>query len=212
MTRKYIKRWLPEITHWANGGTLWYYSKASAKWVLATGPINWINDEIYVIEDEHFEARKAFALGEAIQGRKNSHWYRMESPTWDEDYMYRVEIVYPKFFKEKSSGIIVKFSSLTSGVVVEGVDSPQKGTGFTWNCFVSHDRTDWWEECDEPKWYDNIPKKGVLCWVSVSAPTNEVARIISYYNSGIEYPFGTKGGLRYKYATPVSPEEFMEGK
>ena len=76
MTRQQAKELSPAITHFANGGNLWYDN----------GLIWNKQEEIYtqsdyhsnnIIEDKHFEARKAFALGEEIENQYGDT-YRMK--------------------------------------------------------------------------------------------------------------------------------------
>jgi hypothetical protein len=60
-----------------------------------------------------------------------------------------------------------------------------------------------WLEYKEPKWYDNIPKEGVLCklW---SAVTVVVYCIVIKYESN---KFITTLGCSFENAVPVKPEE-----
>jgi len=70
MTREQAKRLEKEIAHWANGGDLWYWSDLHKSWRRDTNKELSFNEKElynYVIEDKHFEARKAFALGDPIQ-------------------------------------------------------------------------------------------------------------------------------------------------
>ncbi len=79
MTRKQAKQWLPEITHWTNGGNLWNYE--FGRWQKMEAPA--FRTKMYIIEDEHFEARKAYALGEPIEwSDKHTSWTLVENPTW----------------------------------------------------------------------------------------------------------------------------------
>ncbi len=84
MTQENAKKWLPELIHFANGGTLWGYS-SNHQWFKYKNPLVNINfkDEIIIIEDKHFEARKAFALGDPIEwSDKYTPWTITENPTW----------------------------------------------------------------------------------------------------------------------------------
>lgn len=92
MTKQDIKQWLPEITHWANGGNLWRYINRT--WCLFDSVELHISNLTCfptVIEDKHFEARKAFALGEPIKWAYNDsdEWYSAEKPSWSMSSKYR---------------------------------------------------------------------------------------------------------------------------
>jgi len=64
MNREQTKQWLPEIIAFAEGKTLWLYNNKT--WCIMKS-LTFLIDSIIVIEDKHFEARKAFALGEPIE-------------------------------------------------------------------------------------------------------------------------------------------------
>jgi len=87
MTREQARKWLLEITHYANGGDLWSFK--NNEWVrYENEQLVFTSDELkaYVIEDKHFEARKAFALGEPIeQQATNKGWFDNNSPDWSGD-------------------------------------------------------------------------------------------------------------------------------
>ena len=68
MIREEVKRLLPEINHWANGGVLYWYDSDDKTWrVIKNWSLDCLIDVPIVIEDKHLEARKAFALGEEIE-------------------------------------------------------------------------------------------------------------------------------------------------
>jgi len=93
MTKKQVIKWQKEIAFWGNGGNLWWYSHNHEEWRKWGGNISFTSDDkaSYIIEDKHFEARKAFALGEpiecAIEGYEN--WEITTNPSWNQDYKYR---------------------------------------------------------------------------------------------------------------------------
>lgn len=66
-----------------------------------------------------------------------------------------------------------------------------------------------WEPYIEPKWYENIPKNGVLCWVSDESETSQfqAERIVRVNKISIE--FVDNFGEPWKYATPVKPEDLI---
>jgi len=89
MIREQAKKWLPEITHWANGGNLWWND--GAKWLKFNGKVHTFTGEIYIIEDKHFEARKAFALGESIEVKCGitTPFKHCVKPSWNSTCEYR---------------------------------------------------------------------------------------------------------------------------
>jgi len=90
MNREQAKKWLPEIAHWANGGDLW--GCVDNEWYIIEAANMSFTNKIYVIEDKHFEARKAFALGEPIEQQSRSFtWFDNSSPDWSGD-KYRPKI------------------------------------------------------------------------------------------------------------------------
>ncbi len=91
MNRKQAKKWLPEITHWANGGNLWFYDRG--KWK----PFKHSIKELFnfhdlgkcVMEDKHFETRKAHALGEPIEIFTMNYWHIDDHPKFEDCFKYR---------------------------------------------------------------------------------------------------------------------------
>ncbi|MCD6435991.1 MAG: hypothetical protein J7L15_06340, partial [Clostridiales bacterium] len=92
MTRVNAKRWLPEITHWANGGELYVYDPFDGIWNVKLAQ-TFKTDQTYVIKDKHFEARKAFALGEEVEMYCPSKWVGWvkthDNMLWNDDWEYR---------------------------------------------------------------------------------------------------------------------------
>ncbi len=87
MTKANAKRWLPEITHWANGGTLWGRS-SNGIW-FKYKIFNFSSNETIVIGDKHVEARKVHALGESVEVLSSGVWLRCDQPKWITDKKYR---------------------------------------------------------------------------------------------------------------------------
>ena len=91
MTREETKALLPAIQHFADGGTLWkwtgvYWQKMSNEFIT----FNEDREDYYIIEDKHFEARKADALGEEVQySDEMLGWVDIEKPEWLNDHEYR---------------------------------------------------------------------------------------------------------------------------
>ncbi len=88
MTKKEAKKWLPEITHWANDGILYVYEHIDNTWYIKKGQ-TFRTNQIYVIKDKHFEARKAFALGEKIEIKTKEDWVISPKPSWLDNVQYR---------------------------------------------------------------------------------------------------------------------------
>ena len=92
MTREQAKELLPAITHFANGGEL-VSCRTDEEWFEQSQV--YINTEhLYcsnIIEDKHFEARKAFALGEEVEQMKwdTCNWGEFEQ--FHENGKYRVK-------------------------------------------------------------------------------------------------------------------------
>jgi len=82
MTKEQAKKWEKEIAFWVNGGNLWGYS-SDGDWFKYTKEGMVFGGDIYVIEDKHFEARKAFALGEPIEVKCGV------TPSWGSHCEYR---------------------------------------------------------------------------------------------------------------------------
>lgn len=70
-----------------------------------------------------------------------------------------------------------------------------------------------WEPYEEPKWYENIPPQGVLCWAGhdPEMPLVRIAIIESYDRSsmarGSNIPFVAANGTRWRAAVPLTFEE-----
>ena len=88
MNREQIKKWLPEITAYSEGKNIWQYD--GEVWVLREHPAFILRKE-YVIEDKHFKARKAHALGEPIEFIDNSGIPQTvdSNIAWSQDVVYR---------------------------------------------------------------------------------------------------------------------------
>ena len=93
MTKEQAKKLLPAITHFAKGGNLWGYN--SNEWYKQSKL--WLDDDGIqnIIEDKHFEARKADALGEEIEVSLTLHgitpWQICNHPTWSGMHHYRAK-------------------------------------------------------------------------------------------------------------------------
>jgi len=92
MNKEQLKKWLPEITHWINGGDLYVYDPIDDTWNVKVGQTFRI-DQIYVIKDRHFKLRKAYALGEEIEQTWDvgDGWQTVSSPVWDQKARYRTK-------------------------------------------------------------------------------------------------------------------------
>ena len=88
MDREQAKELLPAITHFAEGGELWWYNPSADIWTKQTkiwcSKYDMDNDGIInIIKDKHFEARKADALGEEVEHSNNETiWNIASNPDW----------------------------------------------------------------------------------------------------------------------------------
>ena len=95
MTIEQLRGVYPAITHMVNDGNLWYYSATDKKWYEQTNfimPSERGTIEVYnIIEDEHFEARKAYALGKDMEfcSKECGVWTDITDPAWMSDCEYR---------------------------------------------------------------------------------------------------------------------------
>lgn len=92
MNRKQVKHNLKAMEFWGNGGNLWFYRDGG--WFIYTLddiPFTSTERTHFIIEDKHFEARKAFALGMPIEISLNGNqpWQRSTSPSWREYNEYQ---------------------------------------------------------------------------------------------------------------------------
>ena len=82
MHRSEYQKWKVEIEAWANGAEVYVYDKIFNTWVNIKDP-DWSADELYILKDKHFNARKAFALSKPIECRnKNTEWGHVTQPGW----------------------------------------------------------------------------------------------------------------------------------
>ncbi len=103
MTRKQCKELLPEIAHFSRDGSLWFFN--DIEWIeqneVLLGGIT--HSICNVIEDTHFEARKAWALGKPIEFYNlisdENYWRDCGSsgPSWIGGYLYREKLPECKF-------------------------------------------------------------------------------------------------------------------
>ncbi|MDA3807607.1 MAG: hypothetical protein PF440_06820 [Thiomicrorhabdus sp.] len=65
-------------------------------------------------------------------------------------------------------------------------------------------------EIFEPRWYDNIPPQGILCWVSDNASTERrhVAVVVKRHTASSAYRFERTGGVFSIYATPLTQDDY----
>ncbi len=93
MNRKETKKLLPAITHFASGGDLWWYDIHKKIWRKQDGVFYTKDESCNIIEDKHFESRKAFALGEEIEYEKYTYgvktWVLRDNDSWFWSVDYR---------------------------------------------------------------------------------------------------------------------------
>jgi hypothetical protein len=145
---------------------------------------------------KHADLIIAWGMGETIQYFDDDHWYEVREPAWLPDTKYRVKPKDPNphftFIKAFAEGKkIERFNSKLQ--IWEVKDNPD------------------WYESDEyrikTEWYEEIPEKGILCWVS----DNDVKLkrhfdIIYSFDLDLTYPF--KGHVHnWIFAEPFTEEE-----
>lgn len=99
MNRALIKKYKTEFDHWLNGGEVYWYNcnykeEETDEWLPCEPECSWAIDTHYVIQDKHFEARKAHALGEEIEwitpNTSHGKWEKCDhSCLWDDSFEYR---------------------------------------------------------------------------------------------------------------------------
>jgi hypothetical protein len=63
----------------------------------------------------------------------------------------------------------------------------------------------------EPKWYENIPEQGVLCWVSdIYMDTKKMIYLVNKYNEANEFKFSYGNASCWRYATPLTKAEALQ--
>ena len=94
MTRLDAVKWKPLIDDWVNGAELWYLY-TTGEWVKVEEIFFETLDDIkIVVKDEHFEARKAYAVGLDIEMMQdfNGKWEPCDNPNWeDKETEFRVK-------------------------------------------------------------------------------------------------------------------------
>ncbi len=90
MTKENGNKWTKEITHWLNGGLLIeYYEK---QWLNVPQKKHDFEGSLYIINDKHVEARKAFTFGKEIEvSYTKDMWEDTAEPSWDVSAVYRVK-------------------------------------------------------------------------------------------------------------------------
>lgn len=158
--------------HWLNGGKLLYKHRDAENWKAVTEQHRWGESELlYVIDDEYSIYRRALAEGKTIHissDIKRSYYLNGVSGylTTECDFKLPIDAYqikpeepeFPCYYKEKSSGIIVKFPKQSNrncyslkeecGIVVKGINVAQKTLGFTWRCWSTFSYPDRWEHLE----------------------------------------------------------------
>ena len=95
MTREEAKELHEAFNHFANGGDLWFYNPDINRWYKQDNLYDKARPDICnVIEDKHFEARKAFALGEEIEYKREhfDRWHIIKDASWNDKIQYRPKL------------------------------------------------------------------------------------------------------------------------
>ena len=87
------------FNHFADGGELWFY--ASKEWKIQKEFFHNNFSKHNIIEDKHFEARKAHALGQPIELFDKGAWITLKNmsfpPSWEPDWDYRPKQLEPEY-------------------------------------------------------------------------------------------------------------------
>lgn len=168
MNKELINKYKHEFDHWLNEGKVLHKHANSNYWCIYE-PWDYSPDYVtaIIINDEYVELRKALAEGKAIEylGQSSNVWHEVQESDFNlHPTCYRIKPDEPKFkipvyFKELSSGIVVKFteeiSSNCFGTIVESsLQIPQKNKGFEWRCWDIFSHPERWEylpNYNEPK-------------------------------------------------------------
>jgi len=133
MNREQAKELLPAITHFSNGGELWYMSD-NGVWKLQERLICFdLGNKRNIINDKHFEARKAYALGEEIESNHaNFGWIKTTVPTWECDrYRPKPKEVYEwQWYKDEGDG----------EYYLSGFNTEEEVTDMDWSKFEPSER------------------------------------------------------------------------
>ena len=124
--REEIQDNLEAIKHFAGGGSLWCKGTSwNKQYGVITKDDNLCLDAINIIEDCHFEARKAFALGAELEVRSSDPdvWFPSSSPSFNHLWEYRIkneESVYEyQWYRKCSDGTCVLTTQRHTKEVIE---------------------------------------------------------------------------------------------
>jgi len=126
MTKNKVKKLLPALEHFANGGNLWCYNEK--EW-FKQSELYTRSKEGYIdniIEDRHFEARKAHALGEEIEscGGMGERWRLETYNLWDDEMEYRPKLKEPIYEWQWYEKISDNYFKLTNDHFTEECAQP----------------------------------------------------------------------------------------
>ena len=159
------------------------------KWREQFNP-NWsVNHKYKLIHKSHAHIAEAVAKDSNIQVQKyvRGSIYECQTvktffDTYDEFFKYELnepKQEYPKWFKSKGYGHIVKFNSKSSGTVVFRGDSSCE-VGYTQDFWIPYDEEERWKEIPEPNPLDFIPDMyPVECWND----TYHYSSVIRFWNA-----------------------------
>ena len=154
-----------EMIRFANtekGTEVWFKHKSRGEWEKEYYPY-WIDDTFYVVDDEYAELRKESIDSERKIQVRNSITHKWETPPFEPKFgggleNYRLEpeeeFKYPIYKKDKNCSLVIKFTGLKDGVVVEGTSI--YSVGYKADDWYPHTDTNEWEDIDykeEPTYY-----------------------------------------------------------
>jgi len=111
------------------------------------------------------------------------------------------EFTYPMWFKNKYTGLVIKFTSIDEGIAVIA-DKYNKITGkkAKWR---AHTNTDVWEQVEDPnKLHD---KDAIWCWDSSDITVRRLKFWDAYNNTTFDFE-GDRGGAPYDNYEKIFPE------
>jgi len=102
------------LKFWGNGGTIWGFSSNDSWFKVKDYMDISLSKYVYVIEDKHFEARKAFAEGKRLQYRNSitGTWIILDKPTWTQKYYREKPTEWYEHTKNKGIPIMVRNNTL----------------------------------------------------------------------------------------------------
>jgi len=172
---------------------------------------NWLDNYIYIIDDNLAELRKLQIDKPGTKfeywSERSKKWKKIQPINWNINIDYRIKIKYKyPIFKVGNKGTdgeyIVKFTSITNGEIVFAMPNNYYTVGEKLTNWVKHTDESWQDVLyDEEKGlYDKQP---VLCYDNLDLTT----RVLNFYDTKNKTTFssdGTRNGCGYDNYIPYS--------